>query len=208
MTPKRIGAIVPLLALWLAGCGWRVTGPLRTDSGQLGQVAESALLKANDGAVEWGGGQMGTIVQRQLLASGAFAQVYYPIEPRERPALQIAITASGKVNEDVGGGTLKAIVIGLFLFAPVGLIRFDKDFTLDATVVVTRDGHEPDHFAVNNTTHIAHTMFSDPGAYEAEAREEAFGDLAKQIVDHLHSSARQPRRTSRYLSGGLCRRVV
>lgn len=128
---------------------------------------------------------MGETVRDALVAAGTFHEIYYPIEPRNPPSLGLGITAQGTVEENEGVGALKAVVIGLFLFLPVGLIRFDKTLHLDADVVLRDRDRKITRFQVSNDTEISFTMFSTMEDYEPAARAAAFKDLGEQIAARL-----------------------
>lgn len=180
----RLLAVV--LVLSQIGCGWKITPPSRPQgAAREGKIADAVVLQVNDAGVLWGGGACGEVVRERWLQQGVFSEVHYPVEPRNPPPLRLMIQATGNLDEEVGLGTLKAVVIGLLLFLPVGLIRFNKDFILDATVTVTGAGGEPRRFAVHSATTVSHTMFSDSTGYEAEARRVAFADLADQVAAQL-----------------------
>ncbi|MBI4517270.1 MAG: hypothetical protein HY699_15805 [Deltaproteobacteria bacterium] len=119
------------------------------------------------------------------MARGVFGEVHYPIEPRNPPPLRLVITARGEVKEDVAGGFIKAVVIGALLFIPVGIIRFSKDFTLDADVSLLDAGRQIQRFRIEGATQIAHTMFSDIAGYETEARRATAEYLAAEIAARL-----------------------
>ncbi len=179
-----------LLALIMAGCGWKVTPPPRPESpGSPLRVADRVVLQMSEAGVVWGGGQLGELTKNALVATGAFGEVYYPIEPRMSPPLRLAIDARGNVDEEVGWGVVKAIIIGALFFIPVGVIRFDKDFNLDAQVVLSDAGQEVQRFRVAGATHVAHTMFSAAEGYEPAARQAAATHLAEEIAAHLRRSS-------------------
>ena len=143
----------------------------------------------NEAGVVWGGGQLGEFTRTALVASGAFDEVYYPIEPRNPPPLRLTIDAGGEVDEEIGLGIVKSVIIGALLFLPVGIIRFNKDFNLDAQVVVLKAGQELQRFRVTGATHVAHTMFSDTAGYEPAARQAAAAYLAAAITAQLRKTA-------------------
>ncbi len=182
--------LVVLLAVTTAGCGWKVTPPPRPEGpGAPGRIADRVVLKLNEAGVVWGGGQLGGFTRSALLASGAFGEVYYPIEPRNPPPLYLNIDTRGNVDEEIGWGIVKSVVIGLLLLIPVGIIRFNKDFNLDAQVVLLKGGQEVQRFRVTGATRVAHTMFSDSAGYEPAAREAAATYLATAIVAQLRRAA-------------------
>lgn len=189
MTRWMSKSLALLLAALMAACGWKVTPPPRPEGpGTPRRVADRVVLQMNEGGVVWGGGRMGELTRNALIASGAFSEVYYPIEPRTPPPLRLAIDARGNVDEEVGFGMVKAVIIGALLFIPVGLIRFNKDFTLDAQVVLLNGGQEVQRFQVSGATRIAHTMFSDTDSYETAGREAAAAYLAEAIAAQLRRS--------------------
>lgn len=149
------------------------------------QVAERVMMIINDGAVVWGGGQLGYIVRDTLLAEGTFKEIYYPVEPRNVPDLRLSIIAKGSIDEEVELGIAKSLIIGALFFIPVGLIRFNKTYDLDADVVLLRAGKELQRFTIKSSTKISHTMFSQIKGYEPAARQAAFKDLGDQIAAKL-----------------------
>ncbi len=178
-------AVSLYLVISLSGCGWKVVPPERLDQAPpLHKVADRVVLSVNDG-VPWGGGRLGDIVKDALMVNGTFTEVYYPVEPRNPPDLRLTIDARGSVDEEIGEGILKSVFIGLLLFLPVGLIRFDKTFDLDADVVLTRKGKEERRFTVKTKTGVSHTMFTGGDEYEPSARQAAFRDLGMRIGREL-----------------------
>jgi len=185
MRPSR-RVLALLLAVQIAGCGWKVIPPpLPQAPHPVRLVAERALLKVSGAAIAWGSSGLGETVRDVLVASGTFREVYYPIEPRNPPSLTLAMTARGTVEESEAIGTLKAVVIGLFLFLPVGLIRFDKTFHLDTDVVLRDRDRELGRFQISSDTEISFTMFSTMEDYEPAARKAAFKDLGEHIAAQL-----------------------
>lgn len=175
-----------LLALSIAGCGWKVVPPLRSEQPiSQTRTAEQVMMTVNAGAVVWGGGQLGDIVRDTLLAEGTFKEIYYPVEPRNAPDLRLSIAARGSVDEEVGLGIVKSIIIGALLFIPVGLIRFNKTYDLDAEVTLLKAGKELQRLTIKSSTEISHTMFSQTEGYEPAARQAAFKDLGDQIAAKL-----------------------
>lgn len=172
----------------LVGCGWKVTPPI-LDQQVLNQspISEAAVLTVNDGGIIWGNGELGEIVRKTLIERGAFNEVYYPVEPRNPPDYRLRITASGNIDEEIGFGIVKSIFIGMLFFIPVGIIRFNKDFVLDADVTVIKQNQELLHFAIKTETEVSHTMFSHANQYEPVARQKAFEDLALRIISKLKS---------------------
>jgi hypothetical protein len=178
-------AVALCLIFSLSGCGWKVVPPQHLDQpAPVSKVADRVVLSVNDG-VAWGGGRLGDIVRDTLKASGTFTEVYYPVEPRNPPDLKLLINAKGNVDEEIGGGILKSIFIGLLLFIPVGVIRFGKTYNLDAEVVLSREGKEERRFNVMSKTEVSHTMFTQGEEYEPAAREAAFKDLGLRIAEKL-----------------------
>ncbi len=175
-----------ILILSLSGCGWKVTPPPGFDNNKReNKIADQVFLKVNDSGVFWGGGKLGEIVRDTLVENGAFKEVYYPVEPRNPPPLRLTIDAKGAVDEEIGLGTVKSIIIGALFFIPVGIIRFNKDFTLEADVSLFKQNKEMRTFKIKSSTEISHTMFSHANEYEPEARRIAFKDLGNKIVAEL-----------------------
>ena len=170
----------------MIGCGWKVTPLSRPEIPLTPKlIAERVILQINDVGLIWGGDLLGEIVRDILIEEDTFQDVYYPIEPLNPPSLKLIITATGKVDEEVVIGTVKAIIIGMLFFIPVGIIRFNKDFDLDAEIVLLKGSKKLQEFQVNTSTTISHTMFSNTTAYEEEARRIAFKNLGQQIVASL-----------------------
>ncbi len=181
-------AVSLYLIFALSGCGWKVVPPERLGQpAPASKVADRVVLSVNDG-VPWGGGNLGDIVRDTLKANGTFTEVYYPVEPRNPPDLRLAIDARGSVDEEIGEGIAKSFFIGLLLFIPVGVIRFDKTFDLDADVVLSRKGKEERRFNVKSKTEVSHTMFTRGEEYEPAAREAAFRDLGIRIGEELSAT--------------------
>lgn len=184
-TSLLLRAVSLYLIFSLSGCGWKVVPPERLDQpAPVRKLGDGVVLSVNDG-VPWGGGKLGDIVQDTLKAKGTFVEVYYPVEPRNPPDLRLTIDARGNVDEEVGVGIVKCIFIGLLLFIPVGVIRFNKTFDLHADVVVSRKGKEERRFNIKSKTGVSHTLFTQGEEYEPAAREAAFRDLALRIADEL-----------------------
>ena len=174
------------LSLSLVSCGWKVTPPpFEQETVPHNLIADATVLTVNDGGVIWGRGELGEIVQKTLINRGAFKDIYYPVEPRNPPDYRLIITASGNIEEEIGLGIVKSIFIGMLFFIPVGIIRFHRDFVLDADVTLLKQGHELRHFNSKTETGVSHTMFSDANHYEPEARQKAFEDLALRIIVKL-----------------------
>ena len=178
--------ICSILILSLASCGWKVTPPpFDRESITDDFIAEATVLSTNEGGIIWGRGELGEIVQKTLINKGAFKEVYYPVEPRNPPDYRLVITAKGTIEEEIGFGILKSIFIGMLFFIPACIIRFNKDFVLDADVSLLKLGQEMAHFTIHTETEVSHTMFSHANQYEPEAREKAFEDLALRIIMKL-----------------------
>ena len=178
--------IALFLAICMIGCGWKVVPLSRPEVPVAPKlITERVLLRVDDVGVIWGGGRLGEIVRETLITEGAFQDVYYPIEPMSPPTFRLVITATGDVDEEVGLGLVKSVITGMLFFLPVGIIRYNKDFNLDAEVVLFKANEELHRFQVNNSTNISHTMFSDITSYETKARLVAFKNLGQQIVAHL-----------------------
>ena len=175
-----------VLILAVSSCGWKVTPPLGYVGNNKGtKIADQLFLKVNDSGVFWGGGKLGETVRDALTETGAFKEVFYPVEPRNPPVLRLTIDAKGDVDEEKGLGTLKAFFIGALFFLPVGIIRFNKDFNLEADVSLFKQNKEIHTFKVKSSTEISHTMFSHANEYESEVRGIAFKDLGNKIAVEL-----------------------
>jgi len=182
----KVRVLSILLTCSIAGCGWKVIPPVLPEQPiSPHSVAERVVLTVNDRAVVWGGGQLGQIVADVLLSKGTFKEIEYPVESRNPPDLRLVINANGRVNEEVGPGIVKGIIIGCLLFLPVGLIRFDKTFELDTEVVLLKAGKKLRQFNIKSKTGISHTLFSAVEEYEAAARQAAFKDLGERIAAEL-----------------------
>jgi len=188
MTARTIRRRLICIALIfsLVGCGWKVTPPTFEQQALVqSPVSEAAVLTVNDGGIIWGGDELGEIVRKTLIERGAFKEVYYPVEPRNPPDYQLRITANGNIEEEVGFGIVKSIFIGMLFFIPAGIIRFNKDFVLDADVTVIKQNQELLHFTIKTETEVSHTMFSHANQYEPAARQKAFEDLGLRIISRL-----------------------
>lgn len=170
----------------MTGCGWKVTPPKFRDNFESpGLIADSVVLTVNEGAVIWGHGDLGELLREKLLAEGAFRQVHYPIEPRNPPPYRLTINAKGSIDEEIGFGIVKSIFIGLLFFIPVGIIRFNRDFILDADISFQDDGAARRRFKITSETTVSHTMFSHGEQYEPVARKAAAEDLGLRIIREL-----------------------
>jgi len=146
------------------------------------------VLDVNDGGVIWGRGELGETVKQTLLEKGAFRQIHYPIVPRDPPANRLSIQANGVIEEEVGLGIVKSIIVGALFFIPVGIIRFNRDFVLDASVSYSENGKAARNFKVHTKTEISHTMFSQTDQYEPAARKAAFSHLGESIIRELSAN--------------------
>lgn len=172
-----------VLIVSLTGCGWKVTPPPgKALPATSGPIAEAVVLDVNDGGVVWGKGELGEAVKASLLEKRAFGRVYYPIVPRNPPSYKLIIQAGGNIEEEVGLGIAKSIIVGALFFLPVGVIRFNRYFVLDAQVTYSADGKDVRHFSTRARTEVSHTMFSDTDEYEPAGRKAAFSHLADEIV--------------------------
>jgi len=148
---------------------------------------DSVVLIVNEGAVVWGGGELGFLLKRKLLEEGAFRTIHYPIVPRNPPPYRLTVSASGDIEEEVGLGIVKSIFIGLLFFIPVGIIRFHRDFVLDAEVAFMKEGETLYRFKVRTKTGVSHTMFSHADQYDPVVRKAAADDLALRIIKELRT---------------------
>jgi len=165
-----------------------VRGPKRLEAPPAGRrVADRVILVANDGGVVWGGGRLGEVVRDTLVASGAFGEVYFPVEPRNPPSLRLEVTGRGTVEEDIGMGVLKSVVIGVLFFAPVGIVQFHKTFHLDAVGVLADAEREVAHVPVQSSTDVYFTLFSHVDGYDRAAQDAAFHDLGERLAAALRS---------------------
>mgnify|MGYP000924420614 CR=1 FL=1 len=190
MTARTITSRLICIALIfsLVGCGWKVTPPnFEQKALDPSPLAEAAVLTVNDVGIIWGNGELGEIVRKTLMERRTFKEVYYPVEPRNPPDYRILVTANGSIEEEVGFGIVKSIFIGMLFFIPVGIIRFNKDFLLDADVTVIKQNQELLHFTIKTETEVSHTMFSHANQYEPVARQKAFEDLALRVISKLKS---------------------
>ncbi len=175
-----------VLIVSLTSCGWKITPPPGEALSAITRpIAESVVLEVNDGSVIWGRGELGQTAKQTLLEKGGFRVVHYPIEPRNPPANRLQIQANGLIEEEVGLGIVKSIIIGALFFIPVGIIRFHRDFVLDATVSYRVNGKEIRRFPIHSQTEVSHTMFSQTDEYEPVARKVAFSRLAEDIIREL-----------------------
>ncbi len=172
-----------ILSLSLVGCGWKVTPPpFEQESVPHKLIADAVVLTTNEGGVIWGRGELGEIVRKTLINQGAFKEIYYPVEPRNPPNYRLIITANGAIEEEIGLGIVKSVFIGMLFFIPVGIIRFHRDFVLNADVALLKQEKELRQFKIQTQTGVSHTMFSHANQYEPEARQKAFEDLALRII--------------------------
>jgi hypothetical protein len=158
----------------------------------------------NGSGLPWGSQGLGETVREVLTTSGSFREVYYPIEPRNPPPSRLVVTARGTVDEEIGLGIAKSVIIGLLLFLPVGVIRFNKTYDLAADVVLLNEGRELKSFRVESATEVSHTMFSTMEDYEPAARKAAFTDLGREIASELSTVSIPPSSSAvtRHGSGG------
>jgi len=188
MIGRRVLALV--LAVAVAGCGWRVRGPKRLEIPPGGRrVGDRVILVANDGGIVWGDGRLGEVVRTTLLASGVFGDVYFPVEPRNPPSLRLEVTARGTVEEDVAIGVAKSVLIGLLFFTPAGIIQFHKTFHLDALAVLTDAEREVARVPVQSSTDVYFTLFSHVDGYDRAAQDAAFSDLGERVAAALRAQA-------------------
>lgn len=187
---KKAGCrlIALVLIVSIAGCGWKVTPPkFEGKKISTGPIADSVVLTVNEGSVVWGGGELGAQLRRKLLEEGAFRTVHYPIIPRNPPPYRLTVTASGNIEEEVGLGIVKSVIIGLLFFIPVGIIRFHRDFVVDANIAFLKEGKTLHRFKVSTKTGVSHTLFSHADQYDPVIRKVAAEDLALRIVKQLAS---------------------
>ena len=122
--------ICVLLIFAQTSCGWKISPPPRIEQlGKLSQMAERVVMAVDDRDVAWGDGQLGDIVVETLNSAGAFKEIYYPVEPRNPPNLKLLIKASGKVDEEIGLGIVKGIIIGLLFFIQCSYVSNNKPRT-------------------------------------------------------------------------------
>ncbi|MGD9724315.1 MAG: hypothetical protein AB7U76_24010 [Pirellulales bacterium] len=181
------------LAVAVGACGWTVTPPRPGgNSVRARLVADAAILQVNGAGLAWGSQGLGETVRDTLIAAGSFREVYYPVEPRNPPALRLMVDARGTVDEEVGLGAVKAAAIGALMFLPVGVIRFNKTYDMDAEVKVLSEGREVKRFRVESETEVSHTMFSTMEDYGPAARKAAFTDLGQRMVAELSTVSLPP----------------
>jgi len=193
--------LVLALAAWFTACtGWRLSAPPRPSNPAVARrIAEGVVLQVHDEAVDWGGGRLGDIVRDTLVASGAFAEVYYPVEPPNPPSTRLRIEAFASEQERGGKATLIVqgvlpLVILLFPIAAVALAVatlggarvMKKTFTVEANVLLSNSGRELRRFSTSASATVSYNMlFSKKDAFEAAAAEVAFRQLGEQIAAAL-----------------------
>ncbi len=147
-----------------------------------GPVADRAILEVDDSRVSWSRGRMGALTRQTLIELGSFREVYYPVEPRNAPPLRIAIEAVGRESEKPGIRTLKVIFIVALGFLPVGVVTFDKEFTLEAKATLWLNGTVLQQLDLATSARMSSTLFYDRATAEETLGGAMFLHLAAQLA--------------------------
>jgi hypothetical protein len=152
-------------------------------------VADEVLLEVDEVGVLWGGGQVGKGLKAALLKKRTFERVHYPIYPSHNVPLKLRVVVDGSIRTDIGSaitGTFKAVVTGLLLFLPVGILQYEDTVSVAAMVSVSRDGRTYGPVAVQSAVEVDHILFSDPTSYVTKAAQLLIDQLAARISVLLH----------------------
>jgi hypothetical protein len=133
---------------------------------------------------------MGELTRQTLIELGSFREIYYPVEPRNAPPLRVAIEAVGRAHEKPGIRTLKVLFIVALGFLPVGVVTFEKDFTLEAKATFWRNGTVLQQLDLATSARMSSTLLYDRATAEEALAEVMFQHLAAQLAVGLSRVAR------------------
>src|SRR5438445_6099036 len=114
-----------LILFFLIGCvqpSFQVQGPAQGVALKA-PLASEVLMEVDDAGVKWGSGKVGDVLKTALVKNRTFGQVYYPIYPTRAIPNKLQIVARGDMEAE-SGAMGKAIVTGLLLFLPVGVLQY------------------------------------------------------------------------------------
>ena len=137
----RVGLALLLVATCLGGCAsWRASEPgPPIVGGRPRPVADRVVLEVDEAGVAWSRGRMTEVIRQSLIELGSFREVLYADEPLAPPPLRLAIAAVGSASEDSLASTGKKIFIGVLALLPVGVVTFEKNFTVKARAIFYRN---------------------------------------------------------------------
>ena len=173
-----------ICSMWLLpGCvsdSFQVIEPLSASQASV-PLAPEVLLEVDDAGVKWGSGKVGDVLKSTWVHNRTFGEVHYPIYPTRTIPLKLRVVASGTIRADEGLGTIKAIVTGLLLLLPVGVIQYEDTFSISAMVSLIRDDRSYGPLAVQSAVQVDHILFSNPDSYAARATDLVLDHLASRI---------------------------
>jgi|CXWL01.1.fsa_nt_gi hypothetical protein len=173
-----------ICSVWLLpGCvsdSFQVIEPLSASQASV-PLAPEVLLEVDDAGVKWGRGKVGDVLKSTWVHNRTFGEVHYPIYPTRTIPLKLRVVASGTIRADEGLGTIKAIVTGLLLLLPVGVIQYKDTFSINAMVSLIRNDRSYGPLAVQSAVQVDHILFSNPDSYTARATDLVLDHLASRI---------------------------
>jgi hypothetical protein len=180
---KRSVALALAAATASLGC-WSFQGgtDYRATSASSRPFGPDAILRVNEAGIAWGNGQLAERVQSELLRSGLFERVYFPVEPPGPPEVVIEVEALGELDEAITWAVVASAIVGYFYFVPALFVPLFEDYGVTCEVRVREGGRTIRSFRVASESTVAHAVFADPDRFVTEAREKVFADLAGQIA--------------------------
>jgi len=172
-----------LILFFLIGCvqpSFQVQGPAQGVALKA-PLASEVLMEVDDAGVKWGSGKVGDVLKTALVKNRTFGQVYYPIYPTRAIPNKLQIVARGDMEAE-SGAMGKAVVTGLLLFLPVGVLQYRETYSVTADVFVIRDSRKYGPLVVESKVSADHTLFEGPETYAAQVQRMALDDLAGRIA--------------------------
>jgi len=143
------------------------------------------VLEVDETGVPWSDGRMGELTRQSLIELGSFREILYADEPLKPLSLRLAITAVGSVSENSAASTGKKIFIAVLALLPVGVVTFEKDFSVEARATFSRNGEILQQIDLVASARLNYTLLYDRGTAERTLREVMFQHIAAQLAVHL-----------------------
>jgi hypothetical protein len=180
---NRSIALALVAAMACLGC-WSFQGgtDYRATSASTRPFGSDAILRVNEAGIAWGNGQLAERVQSELLRSGLFERVHFPVEPPDPPEVVIEVEALGELDEAITWAVFASAVVGYFYFVPALFVPVFEDYAVTCEIRVREGGKTIRSFRVASEANVVHALFANPNQFVTEARGKVFADLAGQIA--------------------------
>jgi hypothetical protein len=149
----------------------------------------AASLIVDETGFPWAGGQLGSALARDLVTSGAFERIDYPVVPHGKPDVEIRVVARGLIDERQLWAEFASTFDVVFFLLPLPVTPYFEVWHCSADVRVDLGARGVLSVPVEDSIQVTHALFASPSRYQGRIQEIFVRRIQEDIVKALQGLA-------------------